>query len=153
MDGRSQVPGHTLANFSKLSLMHPQSIALHTESPSESADRKSTGQLEAQVSEAMTKFERNYFGRGPHRVRTYMLDDMVVVRLEGLLSPAEQQLVKNPEGAKLLKEIRSSLIENAEVLLCDIIRDILKRDIVSLHASINAKIGERVIIFTLKPTD
>ncbi len=133
--------------------MHPQSIALHTESRSEQAPGKSTGQLEAQVSEAMTKFERNYFRRGPHRVRTYILDEVVIVRLEGLLSPAEQELVKNPEGVKLLKELRSSLVENAEVLLCDIIKDILKCDIVSMYFSVNAKMGERVIVFTLKPTD
>ncbi len=113
--------------------------------------RKTTGQLEAEISEAMVTFERDYMGRGPHKTRTYLLDDMVVVRLEGVLTPAEQQLAKDAGGVKLLKEVRTNLIEGAREMLRAIVEDITGRKTISLHSDISAKRGERIIIFTLEP--
>ncbi len=114
------------------------------------ATRKSTGQLEAQISEAMVKFEREYMGRGPNRTHTYILDEMVIVRLEGVLTPAEMQLAKDLAGVKLLKEVRQMLIENSKDMLKPLIKQIINRDVVSMHSDISAKTGERIIVFTLK---
>lgn len=112
--------------------------------------QKSIGQLEAQISEAMVKFERDHMGRGPNRTHTYILDDMVIVRLEGILTPAEMQLGKDPAGVKLLKEVRQMLIENSKDMLKRLIKQITDRDVVSMHSDISAKTGERIILFTLK---
>lgn len=111
---------------------------------------KSIGQTEAAISEAIIKFEREYMGRGPTKTRTYLLEDLVVIRLEGVLTPAEQQLAKDSQGVKLLKEVRSNLIEGAREALKKIIHDISGRAVVSMHSDISAKTGERIIIFTLK---
>ena len=113
---------------------------------------KSTGQLEAQISEAMVKFEREHMGRGPIRTHTYILDDMVIVRLEGVLTPAEMQLGKDLAGVKLLKEVRMMLIENSKDMLKHLIKQIIDRDVVSMHSDISGKTGERIIVFTLKET-
>jgi uncharacterized protein YbcI len=112
--------------------------------------QKSIGQLEAQISETMVKFEREHMGRGPNRTHTYILDDMVIVRLEGVLTPAEMQLAKDLAGVKLLKEVRQMLIENSKDMLKRFIRQITDRDVVSMHSDISAKTGERIIVFTLK---
>ena len=115
-----------------------------------SMPKKSTGQLEAEISEAMVKFEREHMGRGPNRTHTHLLDDMVIVRLEGVLTPAEMQLAKDLAGVKLLKEVRQMLIENSKDLLKRLIKQITDRDVVSMHSDISAKTGERIIVFTLK---
>ena len=114
--------------------------------------QKSIGQLEAQISEAMVKFEREHMGRGPNRTHTHILDDMVIVRLEGVLTPAEMQLAKDLAGVKLLKEVRQMLIENSKETLKRLIKQITDRDVVSMHSDISAKTGERIIVFTLKET-
>ncbi|MCU0412611.1 MAG: DUF2294 domain-containing protein [Bacteroidetes bacterium] len=112
---------------------------------------RSTGQIEAYISEEITKFEREYMGRGPHRTRTYVMDDIVVVRLEGVLTPAEQQLAKDEAGVKLLKEVRATLIEQAHDRLKEIVREGTGREVLCMHSDISARRGERVVVFTLRP--
>lgn len=109
----------------------------------------SLGQLEARISEAMIKFEREHMGRGPFKTRTFIIKDMIVVRLEGVLTPAELQLAKEPEGVKLLKDVRQKLIENAKDYLKTTIKAIVDRDVVSMYSDISSKTGERIIVFTL----
>jgi len=113
---------------------------------------KTKGQIEAEISEAVIKFEREYMGRGPKETRSYLLGDMIVVRLRGVLTPAEKQLADSPdyaEGGRLVKQVRMQLLEKARTLLEAIIRDITGRSVVSLHTDISTRTGERVIIWTL----
>jgi uncharacterized protein YbcI len=107
------------------------------------------GQIEAQISEAIIKFEKEYMGRGPMETKTYIIKDMVFVRLKGVLTPAEEQLAKSAEGAELIKKTRVQLLEGARLLLENIISDITSCQIKSLHTDISTKTGERIIIFTL----
>ena len=108
------------------------------------------GQIEAQITEAIIKFEKDYMGRGPIEGKTYIINDMVLVRLKGVLTPAEVQLAKTVEGAELIKKLRVQLLEGARVLLNNIVSDITTFQVISLHSDISTKTGERVIIFVLK---
>ena len=88
-------------------------------------------------------------GRGPDETKTYIVKDMILVRLKGVLTPAEVQLAKSIEGANLIKQTRMQLLEGARELLNNMILDITSCQIRSLHTDISTKTGERVIIFTL----
>jgi uncharacterized protein YbcI len=113
---------------------------------------KTQGQVEAEISEAMINFEKEYMGRGPEETKTYLIDDMVLVRLRGVLTPAEKQLAKTDEDTKgraLIKQVRIELLERGRMLLETIIRDITGTKVKSLHTDISTLTGERVIIFTL----
>ena len=113
---------------------------------------KNKGQIESEISDAITKFEKEYMGRGPFEIRTHLVDDMVIVRLRGVLTQAERQLAKSEDsekGRRLIKEMRGELLENARTLLESVIKDITGRNVVSLHTDISTSVGERVIIFTL----
>lgn len=112
-------------------------------------ENKTKGQAESQISEAIIKFEREYMGRGPAETKTYIIKDMVFVRLKGVLTPAEDQLTKSPEGADLIKRTRMQLLEGARVLLEKMISEITSCQVQSLHTDISTKTGERVIVFTL----
>ena len=59
---------------------------------------KTKGQVEAEISEAIIKFEKDYMGRGPDETKTYIIGDMVLVRLRGVLTPAEKQLAKTDDN-------------------------------------------------------
>ncbi|NQU38741.1 MAG: DUF2294 domain-containing protein [Lentisphaerae bacterium] len=110
------------------------------------------GQIEAEISEAIIKFEREYMGRGPDETKTYIIDDMILVRLKGVLTPAEKHLAKAGEktqGRSLIKQVRIELLEKAKVLLDTIIHDITGHNVKSLHTDISTSTGERIIIFTL----
>lgn len=107
------------------------------------------GQTEARISEAILKFEKEYMGRGPIEGKTYIIKDMVFIRLKGVLTPAEEQLANTVEGANLIKKTRVQLLEGARILLNNIISEITACQVISLHSDISTKTGERVIIFTL----
>ncbi len=111
--------------------------------------KKTKGQIEAEISEAIIKFEKEYMGRGPKETKTYIIEDIIFVRLKGVLTPAEEQLAKTPDGSDLIKKTRVNLLEGAWVLLENIVFDITGCKIQSLHSDISTKSGERVIIFTL----
>jgi len=108
------------------------------------------GQIESKISDAIVKFEREYMGCGPMETRTFIIEDLIVVRLKGVLTPAEERLTKTKEGAELIKKTRALLIEEGKTLLSNMIYEITGIKVVSLHTDISTKTGERVIVFTLK---
>ncbi|MHB8481476.1 MAG: Na-translocating system protein MpsC family protein [Nitrospiria bacterium] len=110
---------------------------------------KTKGQMEAGISNALIQFEKDYMGRGPQETKAFIIENMILVRLQGVLTPAEQQLAKNPEGMNLIKKIRSNLMEQGRELLKEVIEKITGLKVISLHTDISTKTGERMIIFTL----
>lgn len=110
---------------------------------------KTKGQLEAQIATAITKFEREHLGRGPQEVRAWIIQDLILVRLKRVLTPAEEKLARDPEGRRLVKELRRQLIEGSRSLLDEMVLDIAGMEVVSLHSDISVRTGERIIVFTL----
>ncbi len=114
---------------------------------------KSKGQVEAEISEAVIKFEKEYMGRGPLETKAYIIDDMVLVRLKGVLTQAEHRLAdasKQNDGRELIKRIRITLLEQGRPLLEEAVETITGIKVKSLHTDISTITGERVIIFTLE---
>ncbi len=114
---------------------------------------KTKGEIEAEISDALIKFEREYMGRGPEEARSYIIDDLVVVRLRGVLTPAERQLAKSESsgnGRSLIKQVRMELIEKARPLLDVLVHDITGQTLKSMHTDISTVTGERIIVFSLK---
>jgi uncharacterized protein YbcI len=111
---------------------------------------KTKGEVEAEISEAMVKFEVEYMGRGPKDVRSFIVEDMILVRLKGVLTQAEQQLAKSSEGVDLIKMLRTTLIKNARPVLFQVIGDICGIQVLSLYTDISAARSERIIVFALE---
>ncbi len=114
---------------------------------------KNKSELEAAISQAIIRFEKEFMGRGPLETKTYLVDDMVLVRLKGVLTPAEHKLVEaeaKHQGRELIKQARHKLLEHGRPLLEAVIHDILGVCVKSLHTDISTKTGERIIVFTLE---
>jgi uncharacterized protein YbcI len=111
---------------------------------------KSKGEIEAEISRAVVQFEIDYMGRGPKESRTHIIEDMAVVRLKGVLTPAEEQLSKSAEGSELVKKMRATLVEKAKPLLYQVVNDITGAKVVDLHTDISTASGERVFVFSLE---
>ncbi len=113
---------------------------------------KSQGEIESSVCEGMGHFQQEYMGRGPKNIRAHLFGDMLVVRLQGVLTAAEQQLVKSlshEKGRDLLKQVRTHLIETARPLMEAMIEEATGVNVVSLHHDISTTTGEEVVAFTL----
>ena len=107
------------------------------------------GQMEAEISNALIAFEKEHMGRGPVDVKTHIIQDMVLIRLKGVLTPAERHLAKDDEGIHLIKQVRAKLLENSNEILADVIKGITGLAVISFHTDISTKTGERIIIITL----
>ena len=110
---------------------------------------KAKEQIEAKISEAIAKLERTQVGRAPQQVKSYIIEDMVVIRLKGILTPIEHELTKHPEGIDLVKRCRVCLIEKAQTFFKEIIHNLLNVEVIAVYADISTKINEGSIIFTL----
>lgn len=111
---------------------------------------KTQVQLEADITAAITQFECDHLGRGPKEARTFIIQDMILIRLKGVLTPAEEQLATERDGAQLIKQIRMRLIESSRPLLEQVIREKIGAEVTSLHTDISSKTGERVFVLCLK---
>ncbi|MFH1122154.1 MAG: DUF2294 domain-containing protein [Pseudomonadota bacterium] len=107
------------------------------------------GQVEAEISNAMISFEKEHMGRGPVEAKTFIIQDIVVIRLRGVLTPAEIHLAKDAEGIQLIKQVRTKLLENAQEMIREIIEEISGVAPISLHTDISTKTAERFIIVTV----
>ena len=113
---------------------------------------KTQGEIESAISDGMSHFEQEYMGRGPKDVHAHLIDDLIVVRLKGVLTAAEQHLVKTmptEKGRDLLKQVRSHLIEIARPTMEVMVNGITGVKVVSLHHDISTSTGEEVVLFTL----
>jgi len=113
---------------------------------------KTQGEIEAAVCEGIARFEQDYMGRGPKDIHAYLIGDLLVVRLKGVLTVAEQQLVAAlpaEKGRDLLKQVRIHLVETARPVMEEMIQKITGVEVVSLHHDISTRTGEELVIFTL----
>lgn len=113
---------------------------------------KTVGEIEAAICEGISRFEQDYMGRGPKDIRAHLLGNLLVVRLQGVLTAAEQHLVKSlsaEKGRDLLKQVRTHLIETARPILEAMVHELTGIKVLSLHHDISTFTGEEVILFTL----
>ncbi len=113
---------------------------------------RTQGEIEAAISEGISRFEQDYMGRGPKDIHAHLLGDFLVVRLPGVLTPAEQHLVKSLPGEKgrdLLKQVRSHLVETARPFMEAMVEKVTGVKVVTMHHDIRTITGEKVVLFTL----
>ena len=113
---------------------------------------RTKGEIEAAISEEISRFEQDYMGRGPKGIQVHLLDDLLLIRLRGVLAAAEQHLVKSlpaENGRDLLKQVRSHLIETTRPVMEAMVEKVTGVKVVTMHHDISTITGEEVILFTL----
>jgi uncharacterized protein YbcI len=112
-------------------------------------NHRSQNDIEAAVRQAIIKFEQDFMGRGPTDVKAFILKDIVLVRLKGVLTQAERQLAKNTDGVDMVRRMRQNLIVQGRDSLCSQVAEITGVKVVGLFTDIDTQLGERIIVFTL----
>lgn len=110
---------------------------------------KTRGEYVAEFTNAIIKFEKDFLGRGPLEAKAFFVDDMILVRLRGILTPAEVKLAESEEGKALVKRSRRELFEISRPLLQEMVHDILGHNLISMHTDMSTNTGERVIVLTV----
>jgi uncharacterized protein YbcI len=113
---------------------------------------KTQGEIEAEICEGISRFEQEYMGRGPKAIHAHLVNDLLVVRLQGVLTAAEQQLVKSlpaEKGRDLVKQVRTHLIETARQVMEAMVQEVTGVQVLSLHHDISTTTGEELVLFTV----
>jgi uncharacterized protein YbcI len=113
---------------------------------------KTQGEIEAAICQGISRFQQDHMGRGPKDIHAHLISDILLVRLQGVLTAAEQQLVKSlptEKGRDLLKQVRTQLVETARHLMEAMVEGVTGVKVISLHHDISTKTGEEVLLFTL----
>jgi uncharacterized protein YbcI len=113
---------------------------------------KTSAEIEAAISRGMSRFELEYMGRAPKEIRSHLIGDLLVIRLQGVLTPAEQNLFKTLQAEKtrdLLKQVRIQLMEAARPVIDAMVLEITGVKVLSLHHDISTVTGEEVVLFSL----
>ncbi|MEM8860102.1 MAG: DUF2294 domain-containing protein [Chloroflexota bacterium] len=111
--------------------------------------KRTIGQVEAELTKSIIKFEKEYLGRGPKDARTFIIEDMILIRLQGVLTPAEQKLSENKDGQMLVKETRRQLFETSREIIDEMVREVVGVEVISLHTDVSSKTGERIVVLTV----
>src|SRR5215510_7228414 len=97
--------------------------------------------MESAIRNAIIKFEQEFMGRGPDDVRAFIVRDLVVVRLKGVLTPAERPLAKTAEGVDMVKRLRQNLIAQGRDKLCEQVGEITGTKILTVFTEVCCCMG------------
>ena len=113
---------------------------------------KTRGEVEALICEGISHFMQEFMGRGPKEIRTYLIGNLLLVRLQGILTPAESSLaaVQPPEkGRDMLKNVRAYMLETTRPRIDAVVQESTGLRCVSMHHDISTITGEEVFVLTL----
>lgn len=109
---------------------------------------RTKGELEAAMGNAVLKFEREYFGRGPKEISTHVVKDMVLIRQRGILTPAEEQVRNNPDSVDLIQRLREALLKNNQEVLRIALQNLTKAEVIALYTDLSVEHSEKFMVFT-----
>jgi uncharacterized protein YbcI len=105
----------------------------HTHSPESGAQ---AGEALAAVTNGIVKLFRDYYGRGPTKAKSYILDDRILVCvLENTMTRVEKTLVDNGHGDKV-REVRLVFQEAMAHEFKQCVRDTMGREVVTYHSQL-----------------
>jgi uncharacterized protein YbcI len=111
---------------------------------------KTQGEMASAICEKMGRLVRERRGRGPHEISAHLIQDLLVVRLKGILTPVEETLAGSPaEGEKLVKELHGELARTAKPFLEKIVEETTGVKTLALLHDISMATNEEVVIFVL----
>jgi uncharacterized protein YbcI len=130
---------------------------------------KSQGEIEAAVCDGVSRFQQEFVGRGPRDIRAHLLGGLLVVHLQGALTPAERQLIAprggggnghgdgngngfdhdGGNGRALLKQVRAHMVATGRPRLEEVVESATGVKLVSVHHDISTVTGEEVLVFSL----
>ena len=105
----------------------------HTHSPESETQ---VGEQLAEVTNGIVKLFRDYYGRGPTKAKSYLLDDRIVVCvLEDTMTRVEKTLADNGHGDKV-REVRLVFQEAMAHEFKQCVRDALGREVLGYHSQL-----------------
>ena len=111
--------------------------------------RPTKGTIEAEVSNAVVRFQREQQGRGPSDARAHLVGELILVRCTGIFTPTEARLAVTDEGRRLIKSARQELRSISHAEIEAIIADIAGCAVLRSYGDLNVEVAEQVEVYVL----
>ena len=114
------------------------------------ADNAGQAAFLADIGRGLAELHTQYYGKGPSRARTYMLDDTVICLLEGGFTIVERTLIAD-DNSEAVHEIRRSFQQAMEQPFKDVVEGASKRAVLAYMSQIHTSPDLAVELFVLEP--
>jgi uncharacterized protein YbcI len=105
----------------------------------------------ADISRGLVTLHREYYGKGPTKAKTYMVNDTVVCLLHGGFTIVERTLIEDG-NAEAVHEIRHSFQRSMEDRFTRIVEEATQRKVIAYMSQIHHDPDIVVELFVLEPT-
>jgi uncharacterized protein YbcI len=116
---------------------------------SSEADIDRRGDQRAQISNAMVALKKRFYGKGPERARSYVMDDYVFCAMEGGLTRNEEVLVEAGQE-RAVREYRLLFQETMTKTVSEAIEEITGRKVIGYHSQITFRPTRTFEFFVLE---
>jgi uncharacterized protein YbcI len=112
-------------------------------------ERITKGSIEAEVANAVVRFQREQQGRGATDVRAHLMGDMMVIRSGGIFTPTEAHLAASDEGRRLIKSARQELRSIHRKEIEDIVARLVNATILRSYYDVDVDAAEQIEVYML----
>lgn len=110
------------------------------------ANPATTNALASAVRQLIVGFEEKYLSRRPRRIGIYVLSDVLVVRVHGILSPAERQLASSPDGRILMRQLLLKEMEELRDVLSFELQSVTGVPVLGVSVDLDPENDERIVV-------
>jgi uncharacterized protein YbcI len=114
------------------------------------AEFERRGDTRARISNAMVALKKRFYGKGPERARSYMMDEYIFCAMEGGLTRNEEVLVEAGQE-QAVRQYRLLFQESMTKTVCEAIEEITGRRVIGYHSQITFNPTRAFEIFVLEP--
>lgn len=113
-------------------------------------DKVEMSAQEKEIADIFRKVEKKYWGKKSNQLKVYLVDDLIIIRSCGNLSPAEEEFAKTEEGRVLLKQLKIKEMDGIKNVLKFMLENKLSTHVLSITIDTNPELNETIIISRLK---
>ena len=116
-------------------LLPPQASAAELIAAAGGETDERPGSLRMALSNAMVGLKKQYYGKGPSRARTYLMDEYVFIVMEGGLTRSEETLLAAGQS-DLIRNYRLAFQETVTHTTTRAVAELTGRDVLTYHSQI-----------------
>jgi uncharacterized protein YbcI len=110
------------------------------------------GEVLASISTGLVRLHSRYYGKGPTKAKTYLVNDTVVCVLRGGFTTVERTLI-DEGNVDAVYQIRRSFQQAMEEQFTTIVQGAMGRKVIAYMSQIHQSPDLAVEIFVLEPSD
>lgn len=110
----------------------------------------SRGETLAAISNGLVGLHRRYYGKGPTKAKTFLVDDTVMCMLKGGFTTVERTLIDDGKS-HAVEEIRRSFQRTMEGQFTTVVEDAVGRTVIAYMSQVHSNPDLAVELFVLEP--